>query len=136
MASGIYNAFKTDILDGSVNLANGGDSFKVALLDDNHAFTATNSVWSDISANEISGTGYTAGGEDLSGQGLSGTTSVTWDATDTEWTSASFTAYHAVIYDASNSNSLVCSIDFGGAQTVSSGTFTISWNTDGILVLS
>lgn len=134
MASGIYNCFKTDLCDGSVNLASGGDSFKVALYNNSHAFTATDTVYS--ATNEVSGTGYTAGGTALSGQSISGTTTVTWDATDTAWSGATFSAYHAVIYDVTNTNSLVCSIDFGGVQTVTSGTFTIQWHANGILQLS
>ena len=47
---------------------------------------------------------------------------------------ASFTASHAIIYDDSHaSDALVCSFDFGGAQTVSAGTFTIQWAATGIL---
>jgi hypothetical protein len=60
----------------------------------------------------------------------------TFDATDTSWTTATFTAYHAVIYDTTNTSSLICSIDFGGAQTVTSGTFTIEWNSSGIISLA
>jgi hypothetical protein len=137
MVSGIYDCLKEDLMVGAVNLGSGGDTIKVGLLDDSHAFSAANSAWADVSANEISGTGYTAGGVTLGSQAVSvASNTAKFDAADTEWTSASFTAYHAVIYDTTNSNSLICSIDFGGAQTVSSGTFTIQWHTDGILSLS
>ena len=136
MASGVYNAFLTDMFDGSINLSNGGDAIKVALLNNSHTFTATNAVWADVSANEISGTGYTAGGGTLDNQALTGTATVTWDADDEEWLTATFTAYHLVIYDTTNTNSLIASYDFGGAEQVTAGTFTIQWNASGIMSLT
>jgi hypothetical protein len=137
MASGIYDDFKVDLMDGSVDISNGGDTIKCGLLDNSHSFTASDSVWGDISANEISGTGYTAGGATLANQAVSmAANTATFDADDVSWTSASFTCYHAVIYDVTNTSSLICSIDFGGAQTVTSGTFTIEWNANGIISLA
>lgn len=141
MASGIYTSFKTSLMDKVVDLGTGGDTIKVALLDNSHAFTAANDGWADVSANEISGTGYTTGGATLAGQTVAEDgTSAKWDGTDTAWSSASFTAYHAVIYDDTvttpTADQLICSIDFGGAQTVTSGTFTIQWHSSGIITLS
>lgn len=135
MASGVYNNFKAEIMKGTFDLVN--DTIKVMLLDNNHSFTAEDDVIADISANEISGTGYSAGGETLAN------TAVTvddtddegvFDADDVEWTSASFSAYHAVVYDdTTTGDMLICSIDFGGEQTVSGGTFTIQWDSEGIV---
>ena len=51
-------------------------------------------------------------------------------------TDATFTAYHAVIYDTTASNDLICSLDFSGAKTVSSGTFTIQFDAAGIITLT
>ena len=51
-------------------------------------------------------------------------------------TAATFTAYHAVIYDTSVSNDLIASIDFGGAKAVVAGTFTIQWDAAGIITLA
>lgn len=137
MASGIYDDFKVDLMDGSVDLSNGGDTIKCGLLDNSHSFSASDSVWGDISANEISGTGYTAGGATLANQAVSmAANTATFDADDASWASATFTTYHAVLYDTTNTSSLICSIDFGGAQTVTSGTFTIEWNANGIISLA
>ena len=132
MASGIYTSFKEYAGDGTIDLDL--HTFKCALLNSTHAFSAANTVWANVSANEISGTGYTAGGTTMASVtwAADGTT-IKWDAADVSWTTASFTAYFAVIYDDDASDSLVCSFDFGGAQTVSAGTFTIQWNADGIL---
>jgi len=138
MASGIYDCFKVDLMSGDVNLANGGDTIKVMLLDNSHAFNASHTVNTDVNGNELAASGnYTTGGATLAGQAVSmAANTATWDATDTAWASATFTAYHAVLYDTTNSNSLICSIDFGGAQTVASGTFTIQWDADGIIELA
>lgn len=137
MASGIYDDFKEDLMDGSVDIASGGDTLYCALLDNSHAFTATDNVWGDVSANEISGTGYVANGAVLASQTVAvAANTATFDAADTEWTTATFTCYHAVIYDSTNTSSLICSIDFGGAQSVTAGTFTIEWNANGIISLS
>jgi hypothetical protein len=137
MASGVYNYFKAHILDAEYDLGNGGDTVKCALLDNSHSFTAENDGWADVSANEISGTGYTTGGATLANQAVSiddTDDEGVFDADDVSWTSASFTAYHAVVYDDTHaSDALICSIDFGGAQTVTSGTFTIQWDSEGIL---
>jgi len=114
-----------------------GDTIKVMLLDDSHTFTATDNVIGDVSANEISGTGYTAGGAALADKAVTQAAATKWDATDIAWTEASFTAYHAVIYDDTvATDDLICSIDFSGAKTVSSGTFTIQWDAAGIITLT
>jgi len=133
--NGIYDAFKLDLMDGSVDLTSGGDAIKVALYDGTHVFDATHTIYTVT--NEISGTGYSAGGETLTGQDVTvATNTATFDATDVQWTASSFTAAHAVIYDVTNTNSLIASIDFGGDQTVSSGTFEIQWNANGIISLT
>lgn len=137
MASGIYNGFKADLMEGRVDIGNGGDTIKTALLDNNHTFTATDDVWGDVSANELaSGNGYTTGGETLAGKAVTEAATTKWDATDEAWTSATFTAYHAVIYDVTNTSSLIASIDLGGAQTVAGATFTIVWDAAGIITLA
>lgn len=138
MASGIYNRFKANLMNKEVDLE--ADTIKVALLDNSHSFNADNNTWSDVSANEISGTGYTAGGEELTNKSVTQDDTndkAVFDADDVSWSSATFTAYHAVLYDDTLANDdLICSIDFGGAKSVSSGTFTIQWDADGIITLS
>ena len=134
MASGIYNRFKANLMNKIVDLE--ADTIKTMLLTATHSFTAANNVKGDIVANEISGTGYTTGGETLAGKAVTQAATTKWDATDESWTSASFTAAHAVIYDSTVSDNLIASIDFGGNQTVSSGTFTIQWDANGIITLA
>ena len=139
MGSGIYFAFKGDLFEKQVNLANGGDTIKIGLLSGAHTFTASNTIWGNVSANEIinqAGSGYTANGETLANQAVTTGTTTKFDGDNTAWTSSTFVAAHAVIYDNTNTDSLIASIDFGGDKTVSSGTFTIQWHTDGIITLA
>lgn len=137
MASGIYDDFKEDLMVASVNLAVGQDVLRVALMDNVHTFVASDSVWANVLGNEITGTNYVANGEILANQAVSvAANTATFDGDDVTWLTATFTAYHAVIYDVTNTNSLVCTIDFGGAQSVAAGTFTIEWNSSGIISLT
>lgn len=133
--TGIYNRFKANLMNKEVDLVD--DVIKVVLLDNSHTFTAGNTDYSDISANELaSGSGYTTGGNTLASKSVTEAATTKWDANDRAWTSATFTAYHAVIYDTSVTNDLIASIDFGGAKAVVAGTFTIQWDSDGIITLA
>ena len=139
MASGIYNVFKADLMEKQVNLVDAGDDIYVALLSDGHTFTMSDTVWGSVDANEIinqAGTGYTANGALLDAKTVTTAQTTSFDGTDVAWSSSTFTAYHAVLYDLSNTSSLICSIDFGGAKTVSAGTFTIQWDGAGIITLT
>lgn len=135
MASGIYERFKANLMNKEVDLE--ADSIVVALMTTSHAFTATHNTWSQVSANEITGTGYTTVAEILATKAVTQGATTKFDADDAAWTGASFTAYHAVLFDDTHAtDDLICSFDFGGAQTVTSGTFTIQWHADGIITLA
>lgn len=135
MASGIYTSFKTNLMNKVLNLAS--DTINVALLTSSFSFLASNTVWSNVSANEISGTGYSANGLALTSLSVTASgTSAVWTAANAVWSSSTFSAAFAVIYDATVSNDLICAIDFGGTLSVSSGTFTIQWSGSGIITLS
>lgn len=135
MASGIYNRFKANLMNKEVDLE--ADTIKVMLLDNSHSFTATHNQKSEVVANEISGTGYTATGAALATKAVTQAATTKWDADDTAWTTATFSAWHAVIYDDTLANDdLICSIDFGGEQAIVAGTFTIQWHADGIITLA
>ena len=135
MASGIYERFLANILNKEIDME--ADAIRVALFDNVHTFTATHNQWSEISANEISGTGYTTKGELIASGAVTQGATTKYDGTDTSWTTATFTAYHGVIYDDTLTNDdLIANIDFGGAKTVTSGTFTIQWAAGGIITLA
>ena len=115
-------SFKAEILDEQHDLA--ADTLKIALFTSSASLDATTTAYS--TSNEVSGSGYSAGGETLTSTTVStsGTTAF-FDADDPTWTSASFTARGALIYNSSNSDKAIAVLDFGGDFTVSSGTFQI-----------
>ena len=133
MASGIYNRFKANLMNKVVDLE--GDTIKVTLYDNSHSFTAADTDYT--TDNELATTGgYTQGGATLASKAVTEAATTKWDADDVAWTSATFTAYHAVIYDSTASNDLIASIDFGGAKVVAAGTFTIQFDAAGIITLA
>ena len=135
MASGIYNRWKANVMNKVVDME--ADTIKVMLLDNTHTFNADHDVIGDVSANEISGTGYSAGGATLANKTVTQDDTndrAVFDADDSQWTTATFDAYHAVIWDDTvATDDLICSIDFGGIKSVVAGTFTIQWNSGGII---
>lgn len=92
--------------------------------------------------NEITGTGYTADGVTLGTKTVQYNTAsdeIRLDAADASWTGASFTARIAACYKelggADSANPLIFYVDFGGNETVSSGTFTIQWAANGCAII-
>lgn len=131
----IYNRFLANLMNKEVDLE--GDNIRIALMDTNHTPTATDDVWADVSANEISGTGYTANGELLAGKAVTQGATTKWDADNVSWADAIFSAFHAVIYDDSLvGDDLIASIDFGGEIAINDGTFSIVFDAAGIITLS
>ena len=132
ITSAICTSFKQEILVGTHNLtATTGDTFKIALFTSSATLGASTTAYS--TSNEItnsSGTAYTAGGATLTSvtPTTSGTTAIC-DFADVSFTSASFTAYGALIYNSSQSDKAVAAIAFGSDKTVTSGTFTIQFPT-------
>jgi len=135
ITSAVCSSFKSELLSGKHDFdSSGGDTFKMAMFTSSASLDATTTDYS--TSNEItnsSGTAYTAGGSALTNQGvtLSSTTAYT-DFADVSWTSASFTANGAMIYNTttdggSSTTDAICVIAFGGDKTVSSGTFTVQF---------
>jgi hypothetical protein len=133
MASGCYNRFKANLMNKVVDLE--ADTINVSLYNNSHAFTAADTDYTTTNELTTAG-GYTQGGQALAGKAVTEAATTKWDATDIAWSSATFTAYHAVIWDSTAGNDLICSIDFGGAKSVSAGTFTIVWDAAGIITLA
>jgi hypothetical protein len=124
-------SFKQEILQGVHNFTNGtGNTFKLALYDNSASFTAATTAYTNT--NEVADSGsYAAGGGTLTNvtPTTSGTTAFT-DFADLSFTSATITAYGAMIYnDSASGNPSVCILDFGGAKTSTAGTFTIIFPT-------
>ena len=122
----LTDTFLQDCLDGAHNLGNGGNTLKIALYTSSASLGATTTAYS--ATNEVSGTGYTAGGATLSSQAVAydSTNQVAYfDAADPAWTTATITARGAMIYNNSKSNASIAILDFGSDYTSTAGTFTI-----------
>jgi hypothetical protein len=120
-------SFKVQILQGVHNFSTGsGQTFKLAMYNNSASFTAATTAYT--TTNEVAASGsYVAGGGTLTKVTpiSSGTTAFT-DFADISFTTATITAYGAMIYnDTATGNPAVAILDFGGAKTSTSGTFTI-----------
>ncbi len=111
------------------------DTIKVALLTSSYTPNqATDHVWSDISANEVSGTGYTAGGATLGSAAQSVTSHIlSLAGANTAWATSTITARYAAIYDTSVSNKLLGYVNFGADVSSAGATFTIAWSSGNLL---
>lgn len=122
------------VLGKQVDLVN--DSIKVGLVTASYTPNQdTHDEWADVSANETSGIGYTAGGKVLSSKTMTydGTNNWwTFDAADLTWSSVSVSFRYAVIYDDTASGKpLLGYVDFGSTQTATAQDLIIKWETPG-----
>ena len=128
MANIIPFSFRGELFSGTHDFANGGNQFKIALYTSNPYSTSSTAY---LTTNEVSASGgsnYTATGNILASQAVaSGTAVASVDFADTSWTSATFTAAFAAIYNGTNADKLCVVLDFGGNKTATNGTFTISF---------
>jgi len=131
--SGNYmcTSFKQELMQAVHNFTTStGNTFKLALYNNSASFTAATTAYT--TSNEVSASGtYAAGGGSLTNvtPTTSGTTAFT-DFADLSFTSATITAYGAMIYnDSAAGDPSVVILDFGGAKTSTAGTFTIVFPT-------
>jgi hypothetical protein len=123
IAQAMCTSFKAEILDEGHDLV--ADTIKIALFTSSASLGAATTAYS--TSNEVAnGNGYATGGVELTSRavGTSGTTAY-FDAADPSWTSATFTANGAMIYNSSNSDKAIAILAFGGDFTVAGGTFQI-----------
>jgi len=125
-------SFKVEILTAFHNFGTtvvragtGADTFKIALFTSSATLSAATTAYS--SSNEISGTGYTAGGNTLTISQVPTSTSTTaWlDFADSTWSTSTITANGALIYNSTQSNRAVAVLAFGGDKTSTAGDFVI-----------
>ena len=129
ISQALCTSFKQELLQGIHDFtASTGDSFKIALYTSSATLGASTTVYS--ATNEITGTGYTAGGLELTEitPVTSGTTAYV-DFGDATWSSATITARGALIYNATNGNKAVAVLDFGEDKSSSAGTFEVQFPT-------
>jgi len=120
-------SFKVGILDGTFDFSSGtSQTFKIALFTNAATLDAATTAYS--TSNEVTGTGYTAGGNTLTISQVPTSTGTTafLDFADTTWSSATITARGALIYLADGgTNPAVAVLDFGSDKTSTAGDFTI-----------
>ena len=122
IAQAMCTSFKAEILDEQHDLI--ADTLKIALYTSSATLNATTTAYA--TTNEISGTGYTAGGETLASKAAAATgTTAHFDFANPTWTGATFTANGALIYNDTNSDKAIAVLAFGGDFTVAGGTFEI-----------
>ena len=121
--------FKKDLLLGDHHLDT--EDIYIALYTSSASLAATTDGY--VTSGEVAnGNGYTTGGNALASKAVTeNSTSGVFDAADPEWTSATFTARGALIYNktlgdaSSNARGAIAVLDFGGDFTVAGGTFKI-----------
>ena len=121
-------SFKKEILEAVHNFKNsGGSTFKLAMYTNSASFTAATTAYT--TSNEVSGTGYSAGGGTLTRvvPTSSGTTGFT-DFADLTFSSSTITARGALIYnDSASGDPSIVVLDFGSDKSSSSGDFTVQF---------
>lgn len=120
-------SFKKELYEGVHNLLT--DTIKIALytalatLDENTTAYST--------TNEVTGAGYVAGGNILTGATVKTSGSVVYVSFDnTSWASATFTCRGALLYNASKADKSVAVLDFGNDKIVTNKTFTVQFPTN------
>lgn len=122
---GLTNSFKQEMLQAGQNLAT--DTLKMALYTGFADLGPTTTAYT--TASEVVGTGYTAGGEAVTGATISvdaQTNTVYVDFSDVSWPGANFTARGALIYNVTRSNASVAILDFGADKLFTSATNTVT----------
>jgi hypothetical protein len=133
ISQAMCTSFKQQLLEGQHDFRNGQDTFNLALFTSSATLGASTTDYS--TTNEVSGTGYTAGGAALTNVNptTSGTTAFT-DFADLTFSTATITANGALIYNTetgggSGTTDAVVVLAFGGDKTSTAGDFTIQFPT-------
>lgn len=137
-ASGLYGATLRDALTNVIALDPGLETYKVAMYTNTLTpnFDADPSSYS--STNEVSGTGYSAGGNALTSTTVAIASGIlTYDAADSSWTTSTITnARGAIVYaDPLTPKANLVAVNFGADYSTVAGTFTIQWNASGIATI-
>ena len=139
----LCNSFKQELLEGVHNFTGSGNTFKFAMYTNSQAgndnlggssstMDATVTAYSSSASNEVSSSGYTAGGGTLTNvaPSLKSTSTATTQFSTLTFSGVTLTARGALIYNSSDSNKAVCILDFGADKSASSGTFQINFPTN------
>ena len=130
MANVVPFSFAQELLKGTHDFVNNTIKFALYAAGSGAPYTTSSTAYSSGVANQVgtSGTGYSTGGNTLGSPVVANQTNVaTLTFAQTQWTSATFGAAFAAIYNNSASDKLVVVLDFGGTKSCSNGTFTITF---------
>lgn len=144
MAAGnwiVYSNARELVNEGTLDLDS--DSFRMVLVTSSYTPAQnTHTAWSDISANEVSGTGYTANGQAITQTVTRSGNVITFDCDDKSWASSTITAKYAVIVKDADSNNALASTDVplcyadlntgGGSESSSGAAFNVNINASGV----
>jgi hypothetical protein len=127
--------FKVELPQGIHNFGpTSPDTYKIALYTGNANLDTTTAVYT--TAGEVVGAGYTAGGNTLTisvtpvaANNINNTPTAFFSFANTSWTSATFTARGALIYNSTKGDRSVAVLDFGADKIVSNTTFQIAFPT-------
>jgi len=139
----LCNSFKQELLEGVHNFTGSGNTFKFAMYTNSQAgndnlggssstMDATVTAYSSSASNEVSSSGYTAGGGTLTNvaPSLKSTSTATTQFSTLTFSGVTLTARGALIYNDTNSDKAVCVLDFGADKSASSGSFQINFPTN------
>lgn len=129
ISTAMCTSFKSELMSALHDFDNpGGNTFKIALYTSSATLGASTTAYS--ATDEVTGTGYSAGGNTLTSVSptTSGTTAYV-DFADTTWSNSTITANGALIYNANSSNAAVVTLAFGSDKSSSNGDFTIVFPT-------
>ena len=128
MANVVPYSFAQELLKGNHDFIN--DTIKIALYSAGSGapYTVSSTIYESSVSNQVSGTGYTTGGNTLGSPVVANQTNVaTLTFAQSQWTSATFGAAYGVIFNDTDGDKLVVVLDFGGTKSCSNGTFTITF---------
>lgn len=133
----LYNEFKEELLLGNIDMD--GHTFKMILVTGYTPNIDSHNGYSDVSANEESGTGYTAGGATLSNKSVTKDTTndrAKFDADDVTWTGLNVgTPSHAILYD--DTHATKCTVAYWEVTTpTNGGNYTLQFGANGIILLT
>lgn len=140
--SGLFGATLVDILDATqlavdLSLSTNKWAMFTNSITPNYTTDTAYGV-APYNANEVSGTGYTAGGAVTASPTLTASAGImTYDQADTSWSTSTITSARcALLYaDALTGNNAICLVDFGADYSTSAGTFLITWNASGVFTV-
>ena len=130
MANVVPFSFAQELLKGTHNFTSNTIKLALYTAGSGAPYSTSSTIYDASVANEVSGAGYTTGGNTLNNPVVANQSNVaTLTFDQTQFTSATFGAAYAVIYNTSTTpaNKLVVVLDFGGTKSCSNGTFTITF---------